>query len=224
MEGWISLLSASYVLGMSKLRDQAIKNIEKSSTVLEPVRKILLARKYDVPSWITTSLESLCCRSSPIDVVEARLLDLETTVKLFTAREMANAERSKNMFGPVGIEVIVAKAISVMFPKPENSPTSHSQDASIAEVPPSVPDCLESYTATCGSSNSFGAQGTPSFDVMDETFRDEEDVSCSVVRVNGEPKELPTRRQVFGNSKKKRTKTASDYLSSGARSGGLVEL
>lgn len=85
-EDWIRLLSISTRYGMERIRARALHELEYLPP-LDPIQRIVLARKHDVQGWLLPSYVALCLRQQPLNVLEAVELGLETMVLLAMARE-----------------------------------------------------------------------------------------------------------------------------------------
>ena len=89
---------------MDKIRQRAIR--ELTSLSVDPVDKIVLAVKHNIPDWLAPAYVSLCLRPTTLEENEARRLGWSVTVKLFRAREEVRALGSRgpqsglSSFGP----------------------------------------------------------------------------------------------------------------------------
>lgn len=86
IEDWVALLSISTRYVFDQIRDRAI--VEISKQVLDPVKKIMLANKYNIPQWLPPAFLDLCKRPEPISDSEAETLGLRTVVRIARAREL----------------------------------------------------------------------------------------------------------------------------------------
>ncbi|KAJ6457746.1 hypothetical protein C8R47DRAFT_1246932, partial [Mycena vitilis] len=68
---WIILLSISTRLGFDLLRAQAIQSIEESPTAFDPIDKLVLAIKYNIPEWLAPAYTALCQRNNCLEEWEA---------------------------------------------------------------------------------------------------------------------------------------------------------
>jgi hypothetical protein len=89
----IDLLSISTRLDFTAVREDTISILGNER--IDPIDKILLAEKYDVPSWLAPAYRSLCKRSQPIEEHEAERIGLKKTVLLARAREALRECRSR---------------------------------------------------------------------------------------------------------------------------------
>lgn len=87
LEEWIAVLSISSRYDMENVRRKAIAQINSHRPRVDPVEKILLAEKHDIPFWRSSAYASLCQRESPLEEWEAEKLGLKVTVQLARARE-----------------------------------------------------------------------------------------------------------------------------------------
>ena len=88
-EEWSRLLSISCKFALEKIRNRAVK--ELTAMNIDPVDRVVLAVKHDIPDWLFPAYVDLCIRSEPLREDEARKLGLSTTVKLACAREKLRA-------------------------------------------------------------------------------------------------------------------------------------
>ena len=86
IEDWVALLSISTRYVFDQIRDRAIAEVSKR--MLDPVKKIMLANKYNIPQWLPPAFLDLCKRPEPISDTEADILGLRTLVRLAKAREL----------------------------------------------------------------------------------------------------------------------------------------
>lgn len=84
---WITLLSVATRFRFDRLRAQAIRAIDESATPLDPVDKVVLATKFDVPAWLAPAFVALCQRPKCLEEWEAEKIGLKRTVQLARARE-----------------------------------------------------------------------------------------------------------------------------------------
>jgi hypothetical protein len=84
-ENWVDLLDITTRYGCENIRNRAIRELELFQ--IDPVKKIVLSENYDVVKWLKDAYVQLCTRSEPLEVAEAELLGIVTTVKLGEARE-----------------------------------------------------------------------------------------------------------------------------------------
>ncbi|KAF9460412.1 hypothetical protein BDZ94DRAFT_1266178 [Collybia nuda] len=86
-EQWIDLLSIATRFDFQSVRRYSISAIQKRVSPLEPVKRICLAVKFDIPEWLAAAFESLCQRDNPLEIFEAEIIGLKYTTLLARARE-----------------------------------------------------------------------------------------------------------------------------------------
>ncbi|KAI0694140.1 hypothetical protein BC835DRAFT_1032678 [Cytidiella melzeri] len=86
LEFWTNLLSISTRFCFDMVRARAIAEID-SSSLLNPVDRLYLAKKHDVPEWLQPAYFSICKRSEPLEVWEAQRIGWETAIVLAQVRE-----------------------------------------------------------------------------------------------------------------------------------------
>lgn len=52
LSAWTALLSVSTRFDMARVRSRAIKEIDEFHPSIDPVEKVVLAVKYNVPEWL----------------------------------------------------------------------------------------------------------------------------------------------------------------------------
>ena len=75
------------------IRMKAIKALESLTLSMDPVDKIVIARKFDVSPWLAPSLHALVQREKPLDLSEGNRLGLEWALKVAEVREYYGAAR-----------------------------------------------------------------------------------------------------------------------------------
>jgi len=117
-EDWIRLLSISTRYGMERIRARALQELEYSPP-LDPIRRIVLARKYDVREWLLPSYLALCLRRQPLSVLEALEIGLETMVLIAMARESVRDPGTQNDFenarNRMSYEEFMAEVVAEVF-------------------------------------------------------------------------------------------------------------
>lgn len=86
LDDWIALLSISTRYVFDKIRELAITEI--SQQLLDPVKKIALANKYNIPHWLPLAFADLIKRPEPMNDLEAESLGLRNVVRVARAREV----------------------------------------------------------------------------------------------------------------------------------------
>ncbi|KAJ7180997.1 hypothetical protein C8R46DRAFT_885842 [Mycena filopes] len=87
-EDWISVLKLSTQWYFLDARDLAIKQLDER-TDIGSVELILLARQYDVATWLRRGYTDLARREEGISLEDAAKIGWETTVRLYQTREAA---------------------------------------------------------------------------------------------------------------------------------------
>jgi hypothetical protein len=82
-EQWKSVLHLSTRWGFNSLRKLALKSIDPPTSF----HRLLLARTYNVDHWALPALSALCERKRPINIKEARQMNMEDVVLVTTVRE-----------------------------------------------------------------------------------------------------------------------------------------
>ena len=83
---WVAILELSTRWQFDDIRELAIRRL--SSFSLDPVRKIALHHRYAIDGrWALDAYVTLCSRSTPLTVTEARQLGVDTTALVGVARE-----------------------------------------------------------------------------------------------------------------------------------------
>jgi hypothetical protein len=72
---------------MARVRARAIRDIESVGGVIDPIQKIVLAKKHDVKEWLVSASATLTNRDKPLTLDEAKLLGSESYVEIMSARE-----------------------------------------------------------------------------------------------------------------------------------------
>jgi len=86
-EEWTSVLELSTMWQFKDIRARAIKTLESLTLSMDPVDKIIIARKFDVSPWLVTSLHALVEREEPLDLSEGNRLGMEWVLKVAEIRE-----------------------------------------------------------------------------------------------------------------------------------------
>ena len=91
LEEWTSVLELSTMWQFHGIRAKAIKALESLTISMDPVDKIVMARKFDVSPWLVSSLLALVQREQPINLSEGTRLGLEWALKVAEVREYGAA-------------------------------------------------------------------------------------------------------------------------------------
>ena len=86
-EQWSAILDLSTRWGFTSIRDLAIRCIRPS----DPLKKLVLARKNNIDTWIQPALLELCIRPQPLSLEEARLMDFEDVILVGSVRQTARS-------------------------------------------------------------------------------------------------------------------------------------
>ncbi|KAI9060019.1 hypothetical protein FKP32DRAFT_1595764 [Trametes sanguinea] len=89
----VLLLSTSTALSFPAARTHAISALDSASPPLDPVERVFLAEKYNIPAWLRPAYVALCARAHPLEDSEAEVLGLQTTARLARAREAVLEEK-----------------------------------------------------------------------------------------------------------------------------------
>ncbi|OJT13609.1 hypothetical protein TRAPUB_9845 [Trametes pubescens] len=89
----VLLLSTSSALTFPAARTHAITALDQASPPLDPVERVFLAEKYNIPAWLRPAYVELCSRAHPLEDSEAEVLGLQTTARLARAREAVLEEK-----------------------------------------------------------------------------------------------------------------------------------
>jgi len=98
LENWISLLSFATRFICDQIRGRAIREIEKGHSKPDPVERVVLAVKHNIPQWLVSAYQELCQRQNPLTEEEGEKLGLPTVIKLMKAREMLMAPIDRMRF------------------------------------------------------------------------------------------------------------------------------
>lgn len=84
-EEWVSVLNLATKWEYLHIRDLAVAHL--SEIKVDAVKRIVLAKTYSVDDWLLLGYMELAKRVSPIDMDEASRIGLESTLRLYQARE-----------------------------------------------------------------------------------------------------------------------------------------
>ena len=88
LESWVSLLSFSTRFICDKARARSIRELEAIQSLVDPVERIVLAVRYNIPQWLSAAYQELCQRQDSLSEGEGERLGLSTAIKLTRAREI----------------------------------------------------------------------------------------------------------------------------------------
>ncbi|KZT07596.1 uncharacterized protein LAESUDRAFT_724556 [Laetiporus sulphureus 93-53] len=149
---WQALLSISSKFKFQKIRERAINEITTHHPPLDPVERLALAAKHDVPQWLKSAYVELCQRTRALSPLEAKRLGLETAMRLAGAREAVLQRRLERLdvmetagvLPTEDISLIVSQVIEAEFFKERPKINIGSHSSSVHEVtnygaPPPLP-------------------------------------------------------------------------------------
>jgi hypothetical protein len=93
-EEWTSVLKLSSMWQFHKIRATAIKHME--TVTMDLVDKIVIARRFDIPTWLVPTLNALIQRESPIGLSEGNRLGMEWVLKVAEVRERGATTATQN--------------------------------------------------------------------------------------------------------------------------------
>lgn len=82
LESWVSLLSFSTRFICDKARARSIRELEAIQSLVDPVERIVLAVRYNIPQWLSAAYQELCQRQDSLSEGEGERLGLSTAIKL----------------------------------------------------------------------------------------------------------------------------------------------
>jgi len=88
LESWVSLLSFSTRFICDKIRARSIRELEAIQSRVDPIERIVLAVRHNIPQWLSGAYQELCQRQDSLSEEEGERLGLSTVIKLMRAREM----------------------------------------------------------------------------------------------------------------------------------------
>ena len=88
LESWINLLSFSTRFICDKIRSRSIREIEAIQSRVDPVERVVLAVRHNIPQWLSGAYQELCQRQDTLTEAEGEKLGLSTVIKLMRAREI----------------------------------------------------------------------------------------------------------------------------------------
>ncbi|CCM04332.1 uncharacterized protein FIBRA_06503 [Fibroporia radiculosa] len=86
-DDWVALLSISSRFLFEGIRKRAVQEITRFTEPLDPVERVVLATRHDVPQWLKPAYVELCQRRDALSVKEGQQIGLETAIPLARARE-----------------------------------------------------------------------------------------------------------------------------------------
>ena len=88
LESWVSLLAFSTRFFCDKIRARSIRELEAIQSRVDPIERIVLAVRHNVPQWLSGAYQELCQRQDSLSEAEGERLGLSTVIKLMRAREI----------------------------------------------------------------------------------------------------------------------------------------
>ena len=88
LESWVSLLSFSTRFVCDKIRARSIRELEATQARVDPIERIVLAVRHNIPQWLSGAYQELCQRQDSLSEEEGERLGLPTVIKLMRAREI----------------------------------------------------------------------------------------------------------------------------------------
>ena len=88
LDSWVSLLSFSTRFICDKIRARSIRELEAIQSRVDPIERIVLAVRHNIPQWLNVAYQELCQRQDSLSEEEGERLGLSTVIKLMRAREM----------------------------------------------------------------------------------------------------------------------------------------
>ena len=88
LESWVSLLSFSTRFICDKIRARSIRELEAIQSRVDPIERIVLAVRHNIPQWLSGAYQELCQRQDSLSEEEGERLGLSTVIKLMRAREI----------------------------------------------------------------------------------------------------------------------------------------
>jgi hypothetical protein len=143
-ERWKSVLHLSTRWGFASLRELALRSIKPPTSF----DQLLLARTYNVDHWVLPALSTLCKRKRPINLKEARQMNIEDIVVVATVRE--EIRRQKPFVDTAGLERrIEAAQVKVAVHVASDDDPSSESEAAEEELPKAA------VTGTIVTANSY---------------------------------------------------------------------
>ncbi|KAK2464830.1 hypothetical protein APHAL10511_003129 [Amanita phalloides] len=84
---WMDLLTIANTYGFTKVYRRAVSEIDDLDGAIDPIERILLAKRLKVNRWLAPAYATLCSRPDPITASEAEKLGMYTFATLVAARE-----------------------------------------------------------------------------------------------------------------------------------------
>ncbi|KAH8102040.1 hypothetical protein BXZ70DRAFT_906048 [Cristinia sonorae] len=127
---WIILLDISTRLAFHRLRERAISELE-DWCIPDPIERISLAQKYDIPSWLRSAYTDTCCRDRPLEVWEAEKIGLATAIQLAKGREVVLKLQKEQ---PTAKEAALFTSSPPAWRRSSRGDRHHNQVAAIVDI------------------------------------------------------------------------------------------
>jgi len=89
---WMDLLSIANTYVLEKVYRRAVASIDDIDVTIDPIERVVLAKRLNVKKWLGPAYAALCARTDPISGIEAEKLGIYTFVALVAARESLHRE------------------------------------------------------------------------------------------------------------------------------------
>ncbi|KAF9021717.1 hypothetical protein BDP27DRAFT_1439103 [Rhodocollybia butyracea] len=94
---WLSVLKLADQWCMDAVRAHAIEMM--TDIAVDPVEKVVVARKYSISHWIAPALNSILQRSQTLNETDVNRLGLSTALHLVEIRERLKQDRHSQTYG-----------------------------------------------------------------------------------------------------------------------------
>ncbi|CCL99367.1 uncharacterized protein FIBRA_01385 [Fibroporia radiculosa] len=124
IDEWVAILSISSRFLFDRIRERAIREIATYAPPLDPVERIFLATKHDIPQWLRPAYMDLCIRPESLTEEEAQKLGLPTVVRLARAREQLSQgrrETRRETFDDYSVDALTGTKQTTLQPQPHHS-------------------------------------------------------------------------------------------------------
>jgi len=88
LESWVALLAFSTRFVCDKIRARSIRELEAIQSRVDPIERVVLAVRHNIPHWLSGAYQELCQRQDSLSEDEGERLGLSTVIKLMRAREI----------------------------------------------------------------------------------------------------------------------------------------
>ena len=125
LDAWIAILSISTRYQMEIVRAHSIDQINNFEPRIDPTKQVVLARKCDVPEWLSGAYTALCQRKEPISAKEGMELGIETMAQLSTIRERLRDTFIQDRWRLTTYDIAEVEQVvnEVFWPRPPTPPT-----------------------------------------------------------------------------------------------------